>query len=31
MQYKDADANTKGKRVKEIAKIAEQNKKNKQS
>ena len=29
MQYKDADANTKGKRVKEIAKIAEQNKENK--
>ena len=29
MQYKDADFNTKGKRVKDIAKIAEQNKKNK--
>ena len=29
MQYKNADFNTKGKKVKEIAKIAEQNKKNK--
>jgi len=29
LQYKDADANTKGKKVKEISKIAEQNKKNK--
>ena len=29
MQYKNADINTKGKRVKEIAKIADQNKKNK--
>jgi len=30
LQYKNADANTKGKKVKEIGKIAEQNKKNKE-